>query len=145
MADKQFDPFPWSLKEVVENNFYEVPIYQRPYTWSGPEVDSLLDDLFAAYRTRADQPQSCLFTGQLFLRKKGKGSDGVKDKYEVVDGQQRLTTFSMILISIYSIAKKRGFKDEDKDNVAWKEYLENVMKKRGSEWLGLYKACKELC
>lgn len=35
-------------------------------------------------------------------------------------------------------------KDEDKDTVAWKEYLENVMKKRGSEWLGLYKACKEL-
>lgn len=35
-------------------------------------------------------------------------------------------------------------KDEDKDQVAWKEYLENVMKKRGSEWLGLYKACKEL-
>ena len=34
-------------------------------------------------------------------------------------------------------------KDEDKDAVAWKEYLENVMKKRGSEWLGLYKACKE--
>ena len=35
-------------------------------------------------------------------------------------------------------------KDEDKDQVAWKESLENVMKKRGSEWLGLYKACKEL-
>ncbi|MDE7200423.1 MAG: AAA family ATPase [Lachnospiraceae bacterium] len=35
-------------------------------------------------------------------------------------------------------------KDEDKDQVAWKEYLENVMKKRGSEWLGLYRACKEL-
>lgn len=35
-------------------------------------------------------------------------------------------------------------KDEDKDNIAWKEYLENVMKKRGSKWSGLYKACKEL-
>lgn len=35
-------------------------------------------------------------------------------------------------------------KDEDRDQVAWKEYLENVMKKRGSAWLGLYKACKEL-
>lgn len=34
-------------------------------------------------------------------------------------------------------------KDEENDNVAWKEYLENVMKKRGSEWIGLYKACKE--
>lgn len=35
-------------------------------------------------------------------------------------------------------------KDEDKDNIAWKEYLENVMKKRGAHWSGLYKACKEL-
>lgn len=35
-------------------------------------------------------------------------------------------------------------KDDEKDGVAWKEYLENVMKKRGSEWLGLYKACREL-
>lgn len=35
-------------------------------------------------------------------------------------------------------------KDDEKDAVAWKEYLENVMKKRGSGWLGLYKACREL-
>ncbi len=35
-------------------------------------------------------------------------------------------------------------KDEEKDNIAWKEYLENVMKKRGAHWSGLYKACKEL-
>ena len=35
-------------------------------------------------------------------------------------------------------------KDEDKDKLTWKEYLENVMKKRGSGWLGLYRACREL-
>lgn len=35
-------------------------------------------------------------------------------------------------------------KDEDSDSVCWKEYLENVMKKRGSAWLPLYHACKEL-
>lgn len=35
-------------------------------------------------------------------------------------------------------------KEEDKDTVAWKEYLENIMKKRGSRWTGLYRACKEL-
>ena len=35
-------------------------------------------------------------------------------------------------------------KDEDKDKVCWKEYLENVMKKRGSDWLSLYRACREL-
>ena len=35
-------------------------------------------------------------------------------------------------------------KDEDKDLIAWKEYIENVMKQRGVDWLELYKACKEL-
>lgn len=35
-------------------------------------------------------------------------------------------------------------KDEDKDKAVWKEYLENVMKKRGLEWRGLYNACREL-
>lgn len=35
-------------------------------------------------------------------------------------------------------------KDEDKDRVSWKEYLENIMKKRGSKWSGLYQECKEL-
>ena len=35
-------------------------------------------------------------------------------------------------------------KDEEKDKICWKEYLENVMKKRGSDWLPLYRACREL-
>ena len=35
-------------------------------------------------------------------------------------------------------------KDEENDSVTWKEYLENVMKKRGAAWLPLYRACKEL-
>lgn len=34
-------------------------------------------------------------------------------------------------------------KDDDKDGIAWKEYLENVLKKRGSRWSGLYKECRE--
>ncbi len=35
-------------------------------------------------------------------------------------------------------------KDEAKDDAVWKEYLENVMKKRGADWRGLYHACREL-
>ena len=35
-------------------------------------------------------------------------------------------------------------KDEDKDGLAWKEYLEHIMKKRGGKWAGLYRECKEL-
>jgi MoxR-like ATPase len=35
-------------------------------------------------------------------------------------------------------------KDEEKDRLVWKEYLENVMKKRGSSWRSLYNACSEM-
>ena len=35
-------------------------------------------------------------------------------------------------------------KDDSKDALAWKEYLENIMKKRGARWSGLYQACKGL-
>jgi MoxR-like ATPase len=35
-------------------------------------------------------------------------------------------------------------KDDEKDAIAWKEYLENIMKKRGSDWRSLYNACREL-
>lgn len=34
-------------------------------------------------------------------------------------------------------------KDEEKDHVVWREYLKNVMKKRGSAWRKLYAACEE--
>lgn len=35
-------------------------------------------------------------------------------------------------------------KDEDKDKLVWKEYLDNILKKRGSEWRELYNACREM-
>jgi len=35
-------------------------------------------------------------------------------------------------------------KEDAKDAAGWTEYLENIMKKRGADWLPLYKACKEL-
>lgn len=35
-------------------------------------------------------------------------------------------------------------KDEEKDKLVWREYIDNVLKKRGSEWRDLYNACKEM-
>lgn len=87
-----------------------------------------------------------------------------------LDGKQKIKTVSGVLstaeaISILanSMALASGFgsgeitaydlasslqgaviKDDEKDIVAWKEYLNNIMKKRGSEWRDLYNACKEL-
>lgn len=35
-------------------------------------------------------------------------------------------------------------KEDSKDGKVWEEYLENIMKKRGSDWIDLYKECREL-
>jgi hypothetical protein len=35
-------------------------------------------------------------------------------------------------------------KDDEKDRIIWSEYLENIMKKRGSSWQALYKACRDM-
>ena len=49
-------------------------------------------------------------------------------------------------ITDYDLAGLQGaiVKEDSKDGKAWEEYLENIMKKRGSKWLSLYEECKEL-
>ena len=76
---------------------------------------------------------------------------------QTLDGAQKLKGTSGVLSTAEAISllanivavNDKGFagaviKDEEKDKLAWKEYLQNVMKKRGSRWLGLYKECQEL-
>ena len=55
-------------------------------------------------------------------------------------GQETSTAFRDLAAALQGAVVK----DEEKDKISWKEYLENVMKKRGSEWLPLYRACREL-
>lgn len=71
-------------------NFY-IPSYQRGYRWSNDEVNDLLEDLFEFVYQDAQQ-KYCL---QPIVVKEM--SDG---KFEVLDGQQRLTTIFIILKSL---------------------------------------------
>ncbi len=66
---------------------YEVPIYQRNYAWEKDEISALIQDVYDAF---ASQKQT-YFIGTLVSFHKG---DQV---YEVIDGQQRLTTINIAL------------------------------------------------
>jgi hypothetical protein len=66
---------------------YEVPIYQRNYAWEKTEIFALVQDVYDAYTIGKD----AYFIGTLVSFKKG---DNV---YEVIDGQQRLTTINLVL------------------------------------------------
>ncbi|MDO4878235.1 MAG: DUF262 domain-containing protein [Neisseria sp.] len=93
MSDDIFKPFNRSIKEVFGNtdSFYQMPEYQRPYSWDQERVEQLWFDLAEAYRNHRDNPgaDANYFLGSVVLVRRDKG-------YDVVDGQQRLTTLTIL-------------------------------------------------
>lgn len=67
---------------------YEIPPYQRPYSWKTENVQQLLEDVWEAYGNSDEE----YFIGSLITIEIEKGK-----RYDVVDGQQRLTTLNLIL------------------------------------------------
>lgn len=71
---------------------FVVPDYQRGYRWGKQQVKTLLDDLWTAANAQV-QADYCL---QPIVLKK-MFQDGEPAKYELIDGQQRLTTIYILL------------------------------------------------
>ncbi len=75
----------------LTNYQFEIPSYQRPYAWTKDQASELIDDLLDAFPyTDEDSPD--YFFGSIILIKE----DG-KPYAEVIDGQQRLTTLTLLL------------------------------------------------
>jgi uncharacterized protein with ParB-like and HNH nuclease domain len=74
---------------TISDNKLSVPLYQRSYAWEDTHVTDLYDDLLTAIRSAEDE----YFIGSVVI------SSG-KDRDEVVDGQQRLATISILLSAI---------------------------------------------
>jgi uncharacterized protein with ParB-like and HNH nuclease domain len=73
---------------LTEQICYEVPPYQRPYSWEKENVQQLLDDIWEAYTEKDSE----YFIGSLITIERERDR-----RYDVVDGQQRLTTLNLIL------------------------------------------------
>jgi len=79
------------LRKLFEDFWFLIPEYQRPYVWTSDNVNDLLEDLWFAYKNNPDDEY---FVGSLVLKKVTQSSF---NEYEVLDGQQRLTTFALML------------------------------------------------
>ncbi len=77
-----------NLSELIVEygNNLKIPDYQRPYTWKKSTADTLFNDIYAAMKKNKDYR-----LGSLILHKDENGF------YNIVDGQQRLTTTALIL------------------------------------------------
>lgn len=72
-----------TIKEVLSNDSYIIPIYQRNYEWEQPQIERLIRDIDNIENER-------YYLGTLVTFKRDDGS------YELVDGQQRHTTLNLI-------------------------------------------------
>ena len=82
----------YSIEEAFRECFYIVPDYQREYVWTDKEVHQLLEDIgeqIDAGTTRE------YFIGTVLV-----SPTDQKNRYEVIDGQQRLTTFFLLLCAL---------------------------------------------
>ncbi len=88
----KIDSYEWYLKNTLKEEFYyQIPIYQRPYQWTEENCEKLLDDLFEDYE---EDRESDYFCGSLVLVKSDPNSKTAT--YDIVDGQQRLSTFILL-------------------------------------------------
>lgn len=85
----------YQLSKIFSKEFnYYIPAYQRPYAWTEEETETLFDDLLDFYQT---EKVDNYFLGSIVLIK-----DEDKPKADVIDGQQRLTTLTILIAVIAS-------------------------------------------
>ena len=75
---------------------YAIPLYQRAYSWSDIEIEQLIDDI-----NDAEEGSDRYYIGSLIVFERG-------NCYEVIDGQQRLTTLMLLLAYLRDSAKDMG-------------------------------------
>ncbi|GAA8977102.1 hypothetical protein Taitung20_14590 [Helicobacter pylori] len=80
--------------------FYQVPDYQRPYVWDKDHLGALIDDLVGSYTDNKEDKYFEYFCGSIVI------AENQKDKrWDVVDGQQRLTSFIILACTILKLYK----------------------------------------
>ncbi|MCK0495750.1 DUF262 domain-containing protein [Helicobacter pylori] len=98
------------LRDILKDElYYQIPIYQRPYQWTEENCEKLLDDLFFNYE---DDRESDYFCGSLVLI--AISEDSKAKIYDVVDGQQRLSTFILLAKVLATLFLER-LTEESKD------------------------------
>lgn len=81
----------------IENVSLTIPEYQRPYKWTARNAIQLLDDIIEAKNANKEVYR----VGTLILHKDTDAEDNVI--YNIVDGQQRTITFSLLLYALYEV------------------------------------------
>ncbi len=122
MANESIKGEACQLKGILATEFdsyYQIPIYQRPYQWTEENCKKLLDDLLSSYEY---YKESDYFCGSLVLIAIGTDSETNATTYDVVDGQQRLSTFILLAKVLATL-----YNNEVLNNKTSKDFLEKSL------------------
>lgn len=93
MSDKQ-KPQLLTVQRVLSDGIYSIPVYQRNYAWGVREIGQLIADVRDYAQRNAQSQVHDYYIGTLVVYVR---STEQKAYWEVVDGQQRLTTLSLLV------------------------------------------------
>ncbi|MEA4867692.1 hypothetical protein SDC9_59014 [bioreactor metagenome] len=98
-----------SINQLMDYSFF-IPSYQRGYRWTEKQVEELLEDIWAFAINPPKQEEGKMRPFYCLQPIVVKQKNGIADEWEVIDGQQRLTTVFLILKNLESQIRKKNIK-----------------------------------
>lgn len=101
-----------NIDQLFSNTKYNIDFYQRDYKWTKEPVERLLDDIFYKFNMEYENNKSLDPSNEVISSKypwyylNTYVTNTIEGKVYVVDGQQRLTTLTLILIKLYHLSKE---------------------------------------
>ncbi len=93
-----------SFNEIISNGkIYKVPQFQRDYSWEQDNWEDLWNDILTIYTEKESH-----YMGSIVLQKKGDAN------FQIIDGQQRFATISILSLAIITRIKELAEKEIDK-------------------------------
>lgn len=117
----------------LKNIIFEIPEYQRGYRWEKNQVNKLLEDIYEYFKRKDEDKNRCYYLQPIIVK------NTIANKYDLVDGQQRLTTLYMILTyidkeEVYQIQYKTIKESDDQsDNLNLKNTILEYIKEDSRE------------
>lgn len=108
---QQIIPDKQSVESCLKQKTYYIDFYQREYVWSKETALTLLDDIFYNFRLGYEQNKNSEITESLMEKFNWYYlnvyiTNNIKGKNYIVDGQQRLTTLTLIATKLYHLLKQ---------------------------------------
>lgn len=113
-----------TVSALFTGRCFRVPDYQRGYAWEAQQVEALLEDLEVL--AKSEGGLSLHYTGTLVLVPSATPEEG-RDVFDIVDGQQRLTTLSMLLNILIKKCVREG-SDQGPPDDLYQKYISRGVK-----------------